>query len=433
MSVDSLHPEYVKIAPKWDAVRSIIANDAKHLIRVVDPNDVRRSLQYREDAILTNFTRLTKEGLTGLVFRKDGKQSLPDELAYMEYDATGYMLGLNQLSQKIIGEILETGRYGLLVDVVNNVAQIKSYVAESIINWRYDEQHKLVLVVLKESLNGVGEDGFSWKQIIQYRALMLQDGQYIQALYNEKCELVNVITPTDYNGNAFNVIPFVFAGAENNDAYVDNIPLYDLTMLNLGHYKASADLMESMFICGQPVPVVNTGLMGEEAFREANPNGLVIGSRRGVVLSEGGDFKIVQVGANTLPQMVMVDIERQATAIGARLISPAGGRETAEAARIRYGSQNSVLYTITKNISQAIEQCLWWASLFMMESPIDSEYELNDQFYEESADPQMIAQQIMLLDRGLMSGNEIRDNLQRAGVKLDQNYVQQEVDPLDGV
>jgi hypothetical protein len=343
------------------------------------------------------------------------------------------MLGLNQLSQKIIGEILETGRYGLLVDVVDGVAQIKSYISESIINWRYDDQHKLVLVVLKESLNGVGEDGFSWKQITQYRALMLKDGQYIQALYNENCELVNVITPTDYNGNSFGQIPFVFVGAENNDAYVDNIPLYDLTMLNLGHYKASADLMESMFICGQPVPVVNTGLMGEEAFREANPNGLVIGSRRGVVLSEGGDFKIVQVGANTLPQQVMTDIERQATAIGARLISPAGGRETAEAARIRYGSQNSVLYTITKNISQAVKQCLWWASMYMMETPVYAEYELNDQFYEESADPQLIAQQIMLLDRGLMSGEEIRNNLQRAGVKLDQNYIQQEVDPLDGV
>lgn len=433
MSVNSLHPEYVKIAPKWEVVRSIIANDAKHLIRAVDLSDTIRSTQYREDAILTNFTRLTKEGLTGLVFRKDGRYAIPAELEYMEDDATGYMLGLNQLSQKIIGEVLETGRYGLLVDVVDNVAQIKPYVAESIINWRYNEQHKLVLVVLKECLDGVGEDGFSWKQIVQYRALMLQDGQYIQAIYDNTGELVSVVTPTDYNGVAFDRIPFVFVGAENNDAYVDNIPLYDLTMLNLGHYKASADLMESMFICGQPVPVVNTGLMGEEAFRDANPNGLVIGSRRGVVLSEGGDFKIVQVGANTLPQQVMVDIERQAAAIGARLISPAGGRETAEAARIRYGSQNSVLYTITKNISQAIEQCIWYASMYMMESPVYVEYQLNDQFYEESADPQLIAQQIMLLDRGLMSGSEIRENLQRAGVKLDQNYVQQEVDPLDGV
>jgi len=37
-------------------------------------------------------------------------------------------------------------------------------------------------------------------------------------------------------------------------------------------------------------------------------------------------------------------------------------------------------------------------------------------FTKENADPQLIAQQIMLLDRGLMSGEELRTNLQRTGI-----------------
>jgi hypothetical protein len=189
--------------------------------------------------------------------------------------------------------------------------------------------------------------------------------------------------------------------------------------------------METMFMCGQVVPVVNTGEVGEEQWHQANPNGILIGSRSPIVVGMGGNFDFKQAQPNTLPQQVMNDLEKQAAAIGARLISPAGGRETAEAARIRYGSQNSVLYSITRNISKGIEQALWYASLFMMENPEESEYELNDQFYEENADPNLIAQQIMLLDRGLMSGKEIRDNLKRTGVRLED--VEPQIDPMQGI
>jgi hypothetical protein len=37
------------------------------------------------------------------------------------------------------------------------------------------------------------------------------------------------------------------------------------------------------------------------------------------------------------------------------------------------------------------------------------EFELNEQFYEESADPNLIAQQLMMLDKGVVSVSEIRE------------------------
>ena len=445
MAVNSQHPDYVKMCKRWDLVRSIVANSAKHLLRVVDPNDMNRSGQYRDDAILTNFTRLTKEGLTGLVFRKDSKKEIPVELDYLIDDSTGYKFSLDQLAQKIVGETLETGRYGLLVDYpqanlgeTEKVARIRPYASESIINWKYVDvgnRYKLSLLVLKEEVDQLGEDGFEWVQTCQYRVLFLNsEGQYSQVLYNDQLESVasTLVVPTDYNGNPLTEIPFTFIGSENNDAWVDNIPLYDMSVVNLGHYKGSADLMETMFMCGQVVPVVNTGEVGEEQWHQANPNGILIGSRAPIVVGLGGSFDFKQAQPNTLPQQVMNDLEKQAAAIGARLISPAGGRETAEAARIRYGSQNSVLYTITRNISNGIEQSLYYVSLFMMETPVESEYELNDQFYEENADPNLIAQQIMLLDRGLMSGEELRTNLKRTGIKLNEEF-NVLVDPMQGV
>jgi hypothetical protein len=446
MSVDAQHPEYRKIHSRWDLVRSIVANSAKHILRTIDPNDPNRSIQYKDDAILTNFTRLTKEGLTGLVFRKDSTKSLPSEIDYILEDSTGYRFGLDQLAQKVVGETLETGRYGLLVDYpqanqgqTEKKARIRPYNAESIINWKYTDfgnEYKLSLLVLKENIDELGEDGFEWVEKVQYRVLFLNsEGYYSQAIYNEELSVVanSATTPMDYNGQPLTEIPFTFIGSENNDAMVDAIPLYDLSVVNMGHYKGSADLMESMFMCGQVVPVVNTGEVGEDQWHQANPNGILIGSRTPIVVGTGGSFDFKQASPNTLPQQVMNDLEKQAAAIGARLIAPAGGRETAEAARIRYGSQNSVLYTITRNISMAIEQCLYFVSLFMMEVPEHSEYVLNDQFYEDNADPQLIAQEIMLLDRGLMSKDEIRDNLKRAGVRLDSNFTEPDIDPLQGV
>lgn len=446
MSVNSQHPDYVKICKRWELVRSIVANKAQHLLRTIDPNDQERSKQYKEDAILTNYTRLTKEGLTGLVFRKDSKKDLPVQLEYLEDDATGYKFSLDQLAQKIVGETLETGRYGLLVDYpqanigqTDKVARIRPYSAESIINWNYIDfgnEYRLSLVVLLEQINVLSDDRFTWTPSNQYRVLFLNnDGYYSQELYNNDYELIvgSTIVPTDYNGNPLTQIPFTFIGSENNDAWVDEIPLYDMSVVNLGHYKGSADLMETMYMCGQVVPVVNTGEVGEDAWHQANPNGILIGSRAPIVVGIGGSFDFKQALPNTLPQSVMNDLEKQIASIGARLIAPPGGRETAEAARIRYGSQNSVLYTITRNISEAIELSLYWVAVFMMETPEESEYELNDQFYEENADPNLIAQQIMLLDRGAMTTEEIRDNLKRSGVKLDDDFKPQELDPLQGI
>lgn len=445
MSVDSQHPEYREICQRWDLVRSVTANKAAKWLRVVDPNDRVRSRQYKEDAILTNFTRLTKEGLTGLVFRKPAEDDIPAPLQYVKEDVTGCNFSLDQLAQKMVGEVLETGRYGLLVDYPKQeegsdekYARIRPYAAESIINWNHTEvgsKLKLSMLVLREDIKELAEDGFDWVEKKQYRVLFLNsNGEYSQMLYDDTKQPVenSVIVPLDYNGNPLSEIPFVFVGSENNDECVDKIPLYDLSVVNLGHYKASADLMESMFICGQPVPVVNPGEAGFEQFKEANPNGLVIGSRSGVVVGNGGDFKFAQVVPNTLPQQVMTDLEKQAAAIGARLIAPPGGRETAEAAKIRYGSQNSVLYTITRNIEIGITDALMYLALFMMEVPEKSMYELNHQFYEESADPNLIAQELMMLDRGIMSSDEVRDNLKRTGVKLRDDFVP-DVDPLQGV
>jgi hypothetical protein len=430
MPVNQTHREYDAVVPKWSLVRSIVNNDARKYIRIVDKNDMVRSDQYRSDAILTNFTRLTKVGLTGLIFTKPSTVELAPELEYLEEDATGSGFGLEQFAQQIIGEVLITGRYGILVDYPekldplnepdDNYARLRPYTAENMINWKTEDfgsETKLTLMVLKESVCVEGVDMFDHSYEDQYRVLMLsQDQVYQQAIYNKDCELVSINTPVDYNGKPFEEIPFEFIGSENNDACIDSLPLYDLAVVNLGHYRNSADLEESIFITGQPFLVVNIGETDDVSFKQANPNGLNFGSRSGLIVANGGEANLLQANANQMVSVEMKRKEEQAASIGARLISPSGGRETAEAARIRYGAQNSALYVLTRNVSAAIEECLDTIAEFMMEVPTESTFELNNQFYEDTVDPQLLAQQIMLLDRNAISVEEIRDSLKLSGV-----------------
>lgn len=433
MPVNAQHPEYRKYKCRWDLVRSVVKNDAMHFIRTVDVSDMTRSNQYKQDAILTNFTSLTKSGLTGLVFRKKPKISLPNELLYLLNDCTGENISLLQFSQKVVGEVLETGRYGVLVDyppspdvrsveydmAANNKAKFKAYSAESIINWKcayINNRYQSVLIVLCEIIDDLDDDGFEWCQKVQYRVLRLNEqNNYEQYVYNEDGEIIEYYVPTKADGSYWDEIPFACIGSENNDLKIDNIPLYDLAVLNLGHYRNSADYEESIFITGQPTLFLK-GDGSLEEFKSVYPAGIKFGSRAGYYLGLNGGADLIQANPNQLADVAMKRKEEQALAIGARLIAPPGGRETAEAARIRFSSQNSALYLLTTNISIGLTQCLVWAEQFMSDSSAPVSFVLNDQFYDDSADPNLIISAIQMMDKGVIAKDDLRDYARRTGM-----------------
>jgi hypothetical protein len=197
--------------------------------------------------------------------------------------------------------------------------------------------------------------------------------------------------------------------------------------LNLGHYKNSADLEEASFIAGQPCVHLDIGEnTSEEEWKTANPNGIKFGSRSAVI-SRGGHLELIQANPNQLPDQLQKRKEEQMVAIGARLINPPGGRETAEAAKIRFSSQNSALYVITTNISLALSSCLAWAQEFMSDAIEFAQYNLNNQFYEESADPNLLTAQIMLLDKGIISKTDLRAYGRKTGFISD-NRTDEELD-----
>jgi hypothetical protein len=448
MSVSTQHPEYKEALGRWKLIRAIINNNASSYIRSPDVNDDARTKQYRADAILTNFTNFTKLGLVGLVFRKEPEYVLPSEIEYIDGDATGAGVSLLQFSQKLVGELLQTGRHGILIDYHDDGMRsyLKPYCAESIINWKTDSidgEYVPILVTLCEEVLVDDEDPFCQDTKKNYRVLRLMpsdDGhEYQQWIFDEDEALIDVITPRDFNGKPFNRIPFIFIGSENNDPYVDYQPLYDMAAINLGHYRNSADYEENIFISGQTTIVLNIGEASKEDFDSANPNGIMLGSRKGIVLQGSGNASLLQANENQLVAKAMSDKIEQAAYIGARMIATSGGRETAEAVRVRYGSQNSALISIANNVQEAIEASLEVLCQFQGVASPEVEFKLNDVYFEETADANLLAQQILLLDRGVISREEILDYGRKTGFISDAisndeiaNNVDVNFDPLLG-
>ena len=443
MPVDTLHPEYERYLPIWQQTRDAVCGVAaikdskKRQTYLPKPNAHEtgkiadeRYLQYVKRANYVNFTARTKNALVGAAFRKDPTYELPAGLEYLDDDATGDGLSLIQLAKDSLSNLLEVGREGFLVDYpqapeglseeeTNNLdlrASILPYTAEKVVNWKTSSvrgRQVLSLVVLEEEY-AAGDDPFSHEKEVQHRVLGLMDGVYYQQVFRDGEPHTDPIFPRDGGGNLFDFIPFIFVGAKNNDSTIDDAPMSDIADVNLAHYRNSADFEESCFITGQPTLFVTTSLSVEE-WKEANPAGISMGSRAGHNLGADGNATLLQADPNNLVSEAMSAKESQMVMIGARIIQDRGQNETAEAARIRFSSENSVLGDVVKNLSEGLRKCIEWCALFM-NAEQDAVLEINSDFYDKTTDPQTIMAMIQLYDREAIAMPDLRASLRRSGM-----------------
>lgn len=476
MPVNSEHPEYTDYHGRWVIVKDVIRSNVKQYIKDVEDLSTittyraaqddnldqapgmrrydgakiyqmacNRNIRYRDDAQFVNFTGRTKNGLIGAIFRKDLVAELPASIEYLVNDATGTNVTLNRLAQEIAGKVLESGRYGLLVDhpaseegltkqqsdELELKARICCYEASSIINWSTSKEYgvpELTLVVLKEECEDIGDDGFEWVNTTKYRVLRLIDGVYVQEIYDHKLDFVRAYTPRDFDGNPLYEIPFIFVGSENNNPKVDSIPLYDLAMLNIGHLRNSADYEEAVFICGQPTLMISTD-MPPDLFYEYNPDGIKVGARRGHNLGPGGSAQFLQAAPNNLPDEAMKRKEEQMAMSNARIITKGGTNETAEGVRMRLSGETSELTIIALNVQEAIIDCCNYATLFMggANDQEDMKVEINLDFFEQNIDPQEMGQLLMYVNNGIITKDDVRNKLRKVGF-IDSQRTNEEIE-----
>lgn len=434
MPVNTLHKDYQAHEKKAQRVRDAVAGtDAikgkgETYLRNPDPEDKKRFDEYRDGAQWLGVTKRTHDWMQGAMFRKTPEVKLPSAIDYLEDDADGTGQSLAQFSRLVTSKTIVSGRHGLLVEyppaqpgmtreqTANLRATFKTYTADSIINWRR-VGGKLALVVLRETYEKP-VDEFSAESAEQFRVLSLDaNGFYLQRLFRNGSEVTEYrAEPRMANGRRWEEIPFQFVGTINNDENPDNPLLLDLADVNIGHYRNSADVEESAFVVSQPMFHIDTGETSAEDWVKLNPNGITVGSRRGIQ-TQKGKAEVVQAEERNLSLKLMEHKEAQMLAIGARLIEQKGGNETAEAVKARSGAETANLSTVADNVSDAIENCLEWAHRFMTSRPLSDEivFRINQEFYDKTADPQEIMARIAELDRGLIAKKDYRDWRRKTG------------------
>lgn len=433
---------YVIIKDTLDGEYAVKGKNDKYL---PIPNSVKAGkitdpyyLAYKTRALYYNVVAPTRDALVGQLNLRPPVIELPPQLEDIVKDITGEGMSLEELIQHTENHVVPYGRAGLIsdfpftenrevtrLDVERGVQPIIRFVEPwAIRNWfeaKVNNVKRLVLLVIEEAHEEMPNDSNYEVQInTHYRVYRLaphafHDGLCCSVqLFDEDNELIEDYLICNADGEPLREIPFECVGSENNDMSVDNPPFYNLSNINLAHYRNSADYEESAFLVGQPTPVY-AGLPQEWVdlyFKDGVP----FGCRASVTLPEGATAQLLQALPNTLAFEAMQHKEEQMIAIGAKLINPNQQVEKKEVEiQVEAASQKSVLLTIRNNVQAAIIRSLERCAAFIGGEG-EIKLEINDNFDLTAMTAEEMRWLIEVWNNGGISFTEFRENLRRSGI-----------------
>lgn len=445
-NISYVREDVTKIKKRWDLIRDCISGQEavkeKGVAYLPMPNPADQSAenlirysQYKERAVFYNVTQRTHAGLAGQVFERDAVVNLPTDLELLIDDVDGSGVSLDQQAKKVLGEVIAFGRCGLLTDYPNTGEAASRqdlidgklrptvilYDPWDIINWRITTvgaKKLLSLVVLAEQY-GVEDDGFEAKMEDQWRVLKLVNGAYVVEIWREDNGthvVAETYAPTDSSGNPLSEIPFIFVGSINNDPNIDLPPMYDISALNIAHYRNSADYEESCFIVGQPTPYLSG--LSKNWVEDVLKGQVQLGSRAAIPLPEGGTAGLLQAAPNSMPKEAMELKERQMVALGAKLVEQTQVQRTATEASQEHVSETSILAACAKNVSAAYRHVFEWCGSFVGSTQVP-EFDLNTEFNISVMNAQERAQLVSEWQSGAITFEEMRFNLKRANIAFE--------------
>lgn len=448
-NVTTQHADYRANVACWQLTEDAAAGERaikegreKYLPRP-NPKDTTEENRCRYDQYLTravyyNATGRTLSSLTGLALGRWPEVNLPAAIEDLKDDVSGSGVTLIQQAQQTIGRVLKAGRAGLLVDFpqtegdVSRAAQISqglrptisAWSACDIINWRTRRQNgrtELELLVLSEQYEEIDE--FETKLQTQYRVLRMVGQVYqVEIWRNQKSDdgtdswqmFGMPVVPKRGDGSPWNQIPFQFVGSVDNDWTVDPAPLYDLAVLNVAHFRNSADYEDSVYLVGQPQFWI-AGLDVE--WRDhLEKKGIYVGSRSVLTLPANGSAGLLQAEPNTLAKEAMTSKEAQMAALGARLLLASGTAKTATQQDSEDTVAHSVLSLVCDNVSGAYTQALKWYATFANVPEDAIEFSIPTDFVTRKADPAEIEALLKLVQAGKLPESDFYTRLRSAGI-----------------
>lgn len=344
------HPIYTSLISSRIKCRDVVsgqdtikAKKEKYLPRLSGQSDEQYQ-NYLYRALFFSIGSKSLQALVGMASLKEPKIKASNDMVekYFDFNENSHFL---ETFIKLLTEVLLQNQSGILVDwpVGGGDAFVNVFNCESIINWDYDDNGKLTLIVIKESYSH-RLNKYKKETRYRYRELALENGIYIQRLHTEGLPTQELIP--QILGRNLNYIPF-FPIHSKGLGFTDEPPLFlDIANINISHYLSSADLEHGRHFTGLPTPIVT----GAESDRP-----LHIGSTQFIILPDkNSNAKYLEFSGQGLASLEKALSEKQAmlASLSARLLDNSSkGSEATDAVKLRYLSETASLTTVVKTIN----------------------------------------------------------------------------------
>lgn len=391
---------------------------------------------YIDRAVFFNVTGKTKSNYAGAILRRDPKLLVSETVGGLLNDSTLANETIYDLIRESVNEIINPGRFAVLVDYdnVNQRPKLSTYCGENIINWfesTVNGKYQLSMAVLKEeNYEQNPANPFEVYETCSFRVLFLNmDGIYAQRVYSSGDakwdEYDYEIIPT-INGVPLTQIPITFFNPSNNEVEPEEPLLLDVVNMNLSHFKTTAELEHALYWSAMPTPVI-TGLTS------APERPLVIGSTEAWVLSnKDAKVEIMEfsgASVNAISDALKAK-EDKLSALGTRLLDPKGN-ETARAASIRQGAETATLIDVVNSLENGWDRVLSLFSLWVGEVQSGKLISFNRDFTDNKITESEMTAYINAWEKGAISNETLVNTLIDGEVVDPMTDVQAEVQRLD--
>lgn len=381
-------------------------------------SDSERYQGYLQRAVYVKYTQLTVEGSTGEVMR------VPPKIVAGSWVDESMEATLINHAAKMIYEVCLMGRAGLWVDyqsgsISDDYKPTWSVVEhENILWWNTDPITKDLTLVMWRTVEDRFSDDLDFTQVEVIRQFVKVDGKVLFSRWVDGEPVNTDDILTDHSGAVMDQIPFLFAGAYNNDPMPDNSPVYSIATLNLSHYLNSAEYEDSVFMLGRPTPYI-TGLT-KYWLDDILKDGILLGSSTIIPLPEGASAGLLQADPNTLASEAMLKKEQQIIAIGGQMVGDGNtsGAKTATEIINEKGARVSILAQIAINVSYVLKAALMISERFNGETS-NPLFDLNVDFNTSSMTVEERQQLLQEYNDHGISFEEYRDHLRGANIASD--------------
>lgn len=435
------HPQYDKYRSIWKKIRDVF--EGEDVIKAagktyLPAKEVQEEVEYRNYLSRSNFLEVLSTTITantGLATRKDPEITLPDTLAENET----FINQIKQLIQDLITEILAVGRAGVLIEPVDGTditipPRYVIYQTEDIVNWGGFDTTPTG-VILRDGEEYV-ELAFGPEGYTVY--FLDKDGErkistFIDQESGEEFTGPMSITPT-LGANTLNEIPFTFFNVTDNKLPVQKPPSLPLVNMSLSYYRDSADYQNALHLSASPTPIISGPNIDEKKLRAAL-EGRGIGSSRLIVLPKDSVADFLEFSGQGLSaqRQALKDKESLMRAMGASLFTEDSqlSTETATSARIRQGSQTSILVNVIKTVETGVEIILKQTARWMGLSDDDVNVTLPKDIVDPKLTPQEVKEVIALYQANVITHETLYNTITQGEFIASTRTAEEERDEIE--